>query len=172
MLVASSEFHVVNWLMGLYHMLVFPKTRNYYIATAPPTETPKDNDDIIAVSHVISLETIVLDWQTQLPWWQCMDSTTHVFPHRNLTWLKLASIYRMDQWWDHYVAFPQMKQASHWSSKIEEKYTFFSHQNKMVLQENAYTNILTFCVALLLTKWGMGILRAKNHRMEDSMVST
>lgn len=34
---------------------------NYYIATAPPTETPKDSVDIIAVSHVISLETIVLD---------------------------------------------------------------------------------------------------------------
>lgn len=47
-------------------MLVFPKVGNYYIATAPPTETPKDSVDIIAVSHVISLETIVLDWQTQL----------------------------------------------------------------------------------------------------------
>lgn len=42
-------------------MLVFPKVGNYYIATAPSIETPKDSVDIIAVSHVISLETIVLD---------------------------------------------------------------------------------------------------------------
>lgn len=53
-------------------MLVFPKVGNYYIATAPPIETPKDSVDIIAVSHVISLETIVLDWQTQLVDWFAM----------------------------------------------------------------------------------------------------